>query len=83
MRLKSILVLTMAALMLLSAAAWADQIVLKDGTVYSGKFIRGDAKVIDFRVLGRIESFKLTDVSQIIFKEPELATPAAHVLSWP
>jgi hypothetical protein len=63
--------------MLLSAAAWADQIVLKDGTVYSGKFIRGDAKVIDFRVLGRIESFKLTDVSQIIFKEPELATPAA------
>ena len=76
MRLKSILFLTMAALILLGAAAWADQIVLKDGTVYSGKFIRGDAKVIDFRVLGRIESFKLTDVSQIIFKEPELATPA-------
>lgn len=77
MRLKSIVFLTIAALLLLGAAAWADQIVLKDGTVYSGKFIRGDAKIIDFRVLGRIESFKIGDVSQIIFKEPELAAPAA------
>lgn len=50
----------------------ADQIILKDGKEYSGKFIRGDASVIEFRVLGRIEAFKTTDVSQIIFKEPEL-----------
>ena len=69
--------LTFAALILLGTAAWADQIVLKDGTVYSGKFIRGDAKIIDFRVLGRIENFKIEDVSQIIFKEPELAASTA------
>ena len=69
--------LTIAALILLGTAAWADQIVLKDGTVYSGKFIRGDAKIIDFRVLGRIENFKIEDVSQIIFKEPELAASTA------
>lgn len=76
MRLKSIVFLTVAAFMLLGTAAWADQIILKDGTVYSGKFIRGDSKVIDFRVLGRIENFKLVDVAQLIFKEPELAAPA-------
>jgi len=76
MRLRSIVCLTIAALMLLGAAAWADQIVLKDGTAYSGKFIRGDARAIDFRVLGRIESFKIEDVSRLIFKEPELAASA-------
>jgi hypothetical protein len=59
-------------LVFLGTAAWADQIVLKDGMVYSGKFIRGDSKIVDFRILGKIESFKVADISQIIFKEPEL-----------
>lgn len=66
---------------------WADQIVLHDGKQYSGKFVRADAKVVEFQILGRIESFKTADVAQIIFKEPELvnapparpaATPAAE-----
>jgi hypothetical protein len=61
-------------LLLLGTAAWADQIILKDGTVYSGKFIRGDAKLIDFRILGRVESFKTTDISKLVFEEPELET---------
>ena len=59
-------------LVFLGTAAWADQIVLKDGTVYSGKFVRGDANTVEFRVLGRVESFKISDVAQIVFKEPEL-----------
>jgi hypothetical protein len=60
------------ALMLLGGSVWADQIVLKDGTAYSGKFVRGDVNVVEFRILGRIESFKVSDIAQIVFKEPEL-----------
>ena len=50
-------------------------LVLRDGTVYSGKFIRGDAKLIDFRILGRVEGFKTADISKLVFGEPELETP--------
>ena len=58
MRLKPSVCLIVLLVLLIGIAAWADQIILKDGTVYSGKFIRGDANLIDFRVLGRVESFK-------------------------
>jgi hypothetical protein len=63
-------------IVLLGTAAWADQIILKNGTVYSGKFIRGDAKIIEFRVLGRVESFQTTEIAQIVFKEPEVESSA-------
>ena len=56
----------------------ADQIVLKDGTVYSGKFVRGDSNVVEFRILGRVESFKVGDIAQIVFKEPELESSSAR-----
>ena len=74
MKLKPPVYLIVLLLLLLGTAAWADQIILKDGTVYSGKFIRGDAKLIDFRILGRVESFKTTDISKLVFGEPELET---------
>ena len=48
MKLKPPVYLIALLLLLLGTAAWADQIVLRDGTVYSGKFIRGDAKLIDW-----------------------------------
>jgi hypothetical protein len=70
-------VLAALVIALLSANVLADQIVLKDGTVYSGKFIRGDSRTVDFRILSRVESFKIADISQIIFKEPELQKPPA------
>ncbi len=60
----------------LCAPAWSDQITLKDGREYSGKFIRGDANTIDFQILGRVESFKVSDVVRIVFKEPEIQNPA-------
>jgi hypothetical protein len=65
-------VLAALVIALLSANIFADQIILKDGTVYSGKFIRGDSRIVEFRILSRVESFKIADISQIIFKEPEL-----------
>jgi hypothetical protein len=74
MKLKPPVYLIALFLLLLGTAVWADQIVLRDGTVYSGKFIRGDAKLIDFRILGRVEGFKTADISKLVFGEPELET---------
>lgn len=76
MRLKPPVYFTVLFLVLLGTAAWADQIILKNGTVYSGKFIRGDSNRIEFRILGRVESFKTTEISQIVFKEPEMDASA-------
>ncbi len=66
------------AITLCCAVAWADQIVLKNGQRYSGKFIQGDTNAVQFRVLGRVETFKVSEVSQIIFQEPELTPPQAQ-----
>jgi hypothetical protein len=72
------LVITVCALaFLLVPTAWGDQIVLKNGQGYSGKFIRGDANVVEFRILSRTEAFKTADVARIIFQEPALDTAAA------
>ncbi|MDI9612338.1 MAG: hypothetical protein QM330_04625 [Acidobacteriota bacterium] len=79
MRLKSIIAAGFAATMLLGGIARADQIVLRDGTAYSGKFIRGDARTIEFRVLGRVELFQVTDVERITFEEPETVSTQAQV----
>jgi hypothetical protein len=60
------------------AIARGDQIILKNGEKYSGRFVRGDDKTVEFRVLGRIESFRIADIDQIIFAEPDLAPPAPN-----
>ncbi|MBN1566964.1 MAG: hypothetical protein JXA73_03900 [Acidobacteria bacterium] len=74
MRLKAPAYFAVLAIALLAAAAWADQITLKDGTMYSGRFVRGDSKIIEFRILGRIESFQTAEIAQIVFEEPEAAS---------
>jgi hypothetical protein len=76
MRFKPPVYFTALVLVLLCTTVWADQIILKNGTAYSGKFIRGDSKVVDFRILGRLESFQTSEISQIVFKEPELEATA-------
>jgi hypothetical protein len=76
MRLKSALSVAALILLLLNTIAWADQIILKDGKAYSGKFVRGDSKIVDFRILGRIESFNTSEIAQIVFKEPVLEAPS-------
>src|SRR5512139_2195056 len=81
MKLKPPVYLIVLLLLLLGTAVWADQIILKDGTVYSGKFIRGDAKLIEFRILGRVESFKTTDISRLIFEDPEIGKSAGAAAS--
>jgi hypothetical protein len=69
--------LIMAALLFCGMNAWADQIILKDGTAYSGEFVRGDADVIDFLILGRTESFNTADVDRVVFKEKAAAKTTA------
>jgi hypothetical protein len=70
-------VIIVALVFMMGVQTWADQITLKNGTVYSGKFIRGDTRVVEFRILGKVESFKIENIQQITFKEPELETPAS------
>ncbi len=76
MKFKLCVCLAALAIALLSATALADQIILKDGRIYTGKFVRGDSRVVEFRILSRVESFNISDIDQIVFKEPELQAPA-------
>ncbi len=69
------LALIALALCLFAPAVLGDQLILKDGKEYSGKFVRADSNVVEFRILGRIETFNTRDVAQILFKEPELVDP--------
>jgi len=64
--------------MLLGAPAFADQLTLKDGRQYSGKFIRADAGILEFRIFGKIETFRTSEVAQIVFQEPELVSPPSR-----
>jgi hypothetical protein len=72
MKIKSILVSVSLILLLAGSVAWGDEIILKSGSRYSGKFVRGDSQTVDFQILGRTQTFKTSEVSQILFKEPEL-----------
>ena len=78
MRSRSGITAAVLAMLLAGATVFADQLVLKDGRTYSGKFIRADASVVEFRVFGKIESFPTSEVAQIIFKEPELINPPSR-----
>jgi hypothetical protein len=75
MKSKLTLILAPFAVMLLAAQLLADQIVLKDGRQFSGKFVRADVNIVEFRIFGKVETFKTSDVAQIVFKEPELVSP--------
>ncbi len=75
MKYRWIVCVTLLVFTLSGSVALGDQIVLKDGREFSGKFVRGDANVVEFRVLGRVETFKIADVARIVFKEPELVNP--------
>ena len=70
MRLKRVVLGTVFAVLFLSLAAGAHQIMLKDGSTYTGKFMGGDSTTVEFQILGRIERFKVTDVMNISFEDP-------------
>ncbi len=60
---KSKSLIPLACLFLLCGSrVQADEIVLKDGREFSGKLVRADAKIVEFRVQDKIESFNTSDV---------------------
>lgn len=79
MKFRPALYATLLALLLFGTTAFADQIILRDGTIYSGTFVRGDSRTVDFRILGRTENFQISDIARIVFSEvvPEAAQEAA------
>ena len=58
-----------------ASIALGDQLIMKDGKEYSGKLVRADANVVEFRIQGKVESFNIGDVAQIVFKAPEIVSP--------
>jgi hypothetical protein len=72
MKHRMLLLSALLSLVLAAPLAWGDEIVLKGGNRYSGKFIRGDSNTVEFRILDNVQTFKTSDVAQIVFKEPAL-----------
>jgi len=63
------------AILLGAAGVLADDIFLRDGRSYSGKFVRGDGVNVEFRVQGKVETFRTEEIDRIVFREPELVNP--------
>ncbi|HYK87699.1 MAG TPA: hypothetical protein VE398_02945 [Acidobacteriota bacterium] len=76
MKRKTLLLSALLSLLLITPLVWGDEIILKSGNRYSGKFVRGDSNTVEFRILDNVQTFKTTDVAQIVFKEPALESPA-------
>ena len=51
----------------LSATAWADTLIMKDGTSHDGQFVSGTSRVITFRENGEIRRFGIDDVDSLQF----------------
>src|SRR5512137_588704 len=75
MKLGSWIMAFVFAVSVLTSIALGDQLIMKNGTEYSGKLVRADANVVEFRIQGKVESFNTGDVAQIIFKAPEIVSP--------
>lgn len=56
-----------AAAVLLTSAAWADTLELKNGSVVQGQFLGGTQNNIRFMVNGKVELYPVTDVLAITF----------------
>ena len=55
--------------------ARADQLILKNGKEFSGKFVRANTNLVEFRSGGKVMVYKTIEVSKIIFWDP-LLSPA-------
>ncbi len=75
MKLGSWIMAVVLAVSVPASIALGDQLIMKDGKEYSGKLVRADANVVEFRIQGKVESFNISDVAQIVFKTPEIVSP--------
>jgi len=77
MRVRPWIFLILMGAFLALPSARGDQLILKNGKEFSGKLVRADSDVVEFRIQGKVETFSAGEVAQIVFKEPELVTPPA------
>jgi len=63
-------------LLLLSATAHADTLVLRNGARVSGRWWAMDAKVVSFLVKDHLEFYPRPDVSEVLFGERTTSNPA-------
>ena len=55
----------------LSGVAWADTLLMKDGTSHDGEFVSGTSRVITFRENGEIKRFGIEDIDALQFGPPD------------
>ena len=55
----------------LSGTAWADTLIMKDGTSHDGEFVSGTSRVITFRENGEIKRFSIEDIDALQFGPPD------------
>jgi hypothetical protein len=55
----------------LSGVAWADTLIMKDGTSHDGEFVSGTSRVITFRENGEIKRFGIEDIDALQFGPPD------------
>jgi hypothetical protein len=68
--------LAAAAVLLLSATAWADTLELKDGRLIQGKYLGGTQDTLRFQAQGNIEVYRVADVIALTFGGASAGTPA-------
>lgn len=69
--------LVLVTLLGLTAGAFADTLILKDGTRVAGYYEGGTARVVHFRTDGRLQEYDLLSVYEIQFGQAVAAQPAA------
>ena len=72
--------LAATAVILLSGAAWAETLELKDGRLIQGKYLGGTQDTLRFQVQGNIEVYRVADVLALTFGEASVgaSTPASQ-----
>lgn len=66
-----------------TTAARADQLILKNGKEFSGKFVRANTNLVEFRSGGKVMVYKTIEVSKIIFWDPSLSRATSQPGSKP
>ena len=58
-----------------AAAAWADSLVLKNGSLIEGRFIGGSQSSIRFQVGSSVQSYDVSEIRSLRFDSEEYASP--------
>ena len=68
--------LAAAAVLLLSATAWADTLELKDGRLIQGKYLGGTQDTVRFQAQGNVQVYRVTDILALTFSNNSAGTSA-------